>query len=144
MLEISTIKNGIVIDHIEPGFGYRIFKLLNLHEADFTVAFIKNVVSQKSGRKDMIKIENEIDMDLDLLGLFGDGITVNIIRNETIVRKSKLTLPQTVERVLECKNPRCISNNERNMMTRFNLMSAGEKKYTCDYCDHILKVEEIK
>lgn len=142
MLRINSITKGIVIDHITPGLGYEIFKLLKLDRADYTVALIMNAQSKKHGRKDMIKIENVIDMDLDILGVLDDEITVNIIENEKIIKKISVSLPQHVENFIKCKNPRCVSTSERNIVHKFSLVDKKTHLYKCDYCDHLYNVEE--
>ena len=144
MLQITSIKNGVVIDHIQPGQGYRIFKFLNLHHSDFKAALIMNVDSQLMGKKDLIKIENHLHIDLDILGLFSDRITVNLIENEQLISKQEIVLPQHVEGVLACHNPRCISNHERYITTRFTLEDAKTRLYRCDYCDHYYEGKMIK
>jgi len=144
MLEITSIKRGIVIDHINQGSAYKIFKLLKLDNADFPVALIMNVSSKKLGRKDLIKIENVIDVNLGILGLFGEDVTVNIINNEMITQKLNVYLPERIEGILECKNPRCITHHERNVKASFQLLNKKKRQYICDYCDHLYDMEEIK
>lgn len=144
MLEISPIKNGIVIDHIQEGHGYQIFKFLKLYKSDFKAALILNVDSKKFSKKDLIKIENEIDVDLGILGLFSDTITVNYIKDEEVIRKENVVLPEKVEEILRCKNPRCISNHERNMTSRFRLFDREKQEYICQYCDHFFDIKDIK
>lgn len=109
MLKINGIKKGIVIDHIKAGLGYKIFRELKLDQADCTTALIRNVPSKKLGKKDLIKIDNKIDLNLDILGLIDPGLTITIIDNEQIVDKIKLSLPKKVVGILSCKNPRCVT-----------------------------------
>ena len=142
MLNINSITKGIVIDHITPGKGYEIFKLLELDKASYTVALIMNAQSKKHGKKDIIKIENVIDMDLRVLGILDDSLTINIIENEEIIEKIHVKLPEHVEGFLKCSNPRCISTSERNMVNRFSLVDPATHLYKCDYCDHLYNVEE--
>ena len=137
MLEITSIRRGIVIDHIKPGYGVIIFEYLKLDKADFTVALIMNATSKKYGRKDIIKIENEIDIDLAMLGFIDSNITVNIIENEVITEKIKLSLPDRVEGIMECKNPRCVTSTEKGVVQIFSLLDKDEISYKCDYCDNI-------
>lgn len=141
MLSINSISKGIVIDHIKPGYGFIIFEHLKLDTANFTVALIMNATSVQDGRKDIIKIENEIDLDLAMLGFIDPNITVNIIENEIITQKISLKLPETVEDIIECKNPRCISTEERGLVHKFVLIDKSEGVYKCDYCDHIYSRE---
>lgn len=141
MLSVNSISKGIVIDHIKPGYGFLIFQHLKLDTANFTVALIMNATSIQDGRKDIIKIENEIDLDLAMLGFIDPNITVNIIENEIITQKISLTLPETVEGIIECKNPRCISTEERALVHKFVLIDKSEGVYKCDYCDHIYSRE---
>ena len=135
MLKINGIKKGIVIDHIKAGLGYKIFKELKLDEADCTTALIKNAPSNKLGKKDLIKIDNVIDINLDVLGLIDPGLTITIIDDEKIVDKIKLSLPEKVVGILKCKNPRCVTTIEKNEEITFTLVNAEKKEYKCEYCD---------
>ncbi|MBZ2174009.1 aspartate carbamoyltransferase regulatory subunit [Schnuerera sp. xch1] len=137
MLNIDSISKGIVIDHINAGYGYSIFKYLGLDKADFAVALIMNVPSKKFGKKDLIKIENVIDVDLTMLGFIDPNITINIIEDEKIVKKINLSLPERVEGIIECKNPRCITSEERNIVHKFILIDKENGIYKCEYCDQI-------
>ncbi|NLM05366.1 MAG: aspartate carbamoyltransferase regulatory subunit [Tissierellia bacterium] len=137
MLSINSIKKGIVLDHIKPSLGMEIYRILKLDKADYTVALIMNAQSRKLGRKDMIKIENTIDLDLAVLGYLDPNITVNIIEDEKIIEKVELSLPKEVMGVIECKNPRCITSIEREIVHKFVLVDEKEKKYKCCYCDHM-------
>ena len=142
MLNINSIQKGIVIDHITPGLGYEIFKMMDLDKADYTVALIMNATSKKYGRKDMIKIENVVDLDLTALAILDENLTVNILEDEKITNKIKINLPEKVEGLLKCNNPRCISTNERNITHKFSLVDRNKRLYKCDYCDHLYNVEE--
>jgi aspartate carbamoyltransferase regulatory subunit len=135
MLKVDSIERGIVIDHIAAGKSMKIYKYLNLDEADFTVAMIKNVCSKKLGKKDIIKIENVLDIDLNVLGFIDHNITINIIENDRIVKKLNLELPQEVSNVVKCNNPRCITSIEQEIDQRFRLVNREEKLYRCIYCD---------
>jgi aspartate carbamoyltransferase regulatory subunit len=141
MLNIDSISKGIVIDHIKVGYGFSIFKYLGLDKADYTVALIMNAPSKKRGRKDLIKIENKIDVDLAMLGFIDPNITVNIIENEKIVEKINLSLPEEIEGIIECKNPRCVTSNERDIPHKFALIDEKEGIYKCEYCDQIYSWE---
>ena len=142
MLNINSIRQGIVIDHIHTGKGYEIFKFLELDKADYTVALIMNANSKKFGKKDMIKIENVLDMDLSILGLLDDSLTVNIIEDEKIKEKVQIKLPEKVEDILSCNNPRCITSVERSIVQKFSLVDRNQKLYKCDYCDHLYNVKD--
>ena len=137
MLNIEKIKNGIVIDHIKAGQGIRIFNWLGLDKASYTVAFVVNASSRDLGRKDVIKIDNTISINFDLLGLIDPNITVNIIEEEKITKKFKLKLPEKVENVIMCKNPRCITSTEKYIPHIFHLENGEERTYRCEYCDEI-------
>ncbi len=139
MIKIDSIKKGIVIDHIKPGCGHTIFKDLGLHKVDYTVVLIKNIPSTKMGKKDLIKIENEIDLDLTMLGLLDPNLTVNIVENGKITEKIKLKLPEKVKGILKCKNPRCVSMIENITDVEFTLIDPENKIYTCEYCDTPVK-----
>lgn len=141
MLRINSITKGIVIDHIKPGCGLKIFEYLKLDNANFTVALIMNACSKKFGRKDIIKIENVIDIDLAMLGFIDPNITVNVIENEVITNKINLSLPSKVEGIIQCKNPRCITSEERDIVHKFVLIDRNKGIYKCEYCDHIYSWE---
>ena len=142
MLYIDSISKGIVIDHIKVGYGFSIFKHLELDKADFTVALIMNAPSKRFGRKDLIKIENTIDIDLAMLGFIDPNITVNIIENEKIVEKINLSLPERVEGIIQCKNPRCVTSMEKNIIHKFILIDEKNGAYKCEYCDQIYSWED--
>ena len=142
MLNIDSIRRGIVIDHIQPGNGFKIFQYLNLDKVDYRVALIINAISKKKGRKDIIKIENVIDLDFKFLGALDDEITINIVEDEVITEKICLEMPDRIEGIFTCKNPRCITTNERNIVQRFSLLDRESKSYKCDYCDNIYTWEE--
>jgi aspartate carbamoyltransferase regulatory subunit len=143
MLNIEEIKNGIVIDHIKAGLGIRIYNWLGLDKVPYTVAFVSNVTSGKCGRKDIIKIDNTISINLDVLGLIDPNITVNIIENEQITKKIKLQVPKKVENILICKNPRCISSTEKYIPHIFHLENQEHLTYRCEYCDEIISAGDF-
>ena len=135
MLNISGITEGYVIDHIQAGKSMEIYNYLKLEKLDCQIAIIKNAVSSKMGKKDIIKIHGLIDLDLDILGFVDNNITVNVISNGEIVEKKKLTLPQTVTNVIKCKNPCCITSIEQELPHVFKLTDADSKTYRCIYCE---------
>ena len=132
---VGQIKDGIVLDHITAGNGMNIYNVLKLGELDCTVALIKNAESMKMGKKDIIKIGTLLDLDLDVLGYLDPGITVNIVRNGTVSERRKLALPQRVVGVIKCKNPRCITSVEREIVHEFKLTDREKKVYRCIYCE---------
>jgi len=144
MLNIEKIKNGIVIDHIKAGLGIRIFNWLGLDKVPYTVAFVANANSAKCEKKDIIKIDNTILINFDVLGLIDPNITVSIIENERVTKKIKLQLPQKVENVLICKNPRCISSTEKYLPHVFYLENKEQRTYRCEYCDEIISAGDFK
>ena len=136
MLNISGIKEGVVLDHIQAGKSMEIYKYRGLGKMDCTVAIIKNARSSKMGRKDIIKIEGPLDsLDLDVLGYIDHTITVNIIRDERIVEKRCLSLPDRLVNVIHCKNPRCITSVEQELPHIFYLADKEKEVYRCQYCD---------
>ena len=135
MINVSKLKKGVVIDHIEANKGYKIFNQLKLDESEDVVVLMRNVPSQKMGKKDLIKIENDVNVDLTVLGLIDPNVTVNIVENGERVKKIKLSIPETVKGILECKNPRCISKHENVGEIEFTLVDAEKKLYRCEYCD---------
>jgi len=144
MLNIDKIKNGIVIDHIRAGQGIRIFNWLGLDKAPYTVAFVVNANSRIMGKKDIIKIDNAISINFNVLGLIDPNITVNVIENQTITEKIKLQLPEQVEGVLICKNPRCITSTEKYIPHIFHLENPRLQTYRCEYCDEIRSADDFR
>ena len=133
MLNIDSLQNGIVIDHIKAGASMAIYDLLKLGKLDCGVAIIKNARSAKYGKKDIIKIDGELEIDLDMLGFLDPNITVGIIRDGKLVEKRKLVLPKELRNVIKCKNPRCITSVEEGIDHIFLL---GEnQRYRCAYCE---------
>jgi aspartate carbamoyltransferase regulatory subunit len=144
MLNIDQIRNGIVIDHIRAGLGIHIFNWLGLDKASYNVAFVINASSRHMGKKDIIKIDNTIEINFDILGLIDPNITVNVIENEQITEKKKLRLPERVEDVLICKNPRCITSTEKYIPHIFHLENAEQRSYRCEYCDDIKSARDFR
>ncbi len=134
-MNIDSIHNGIVLDHIKAGKAMEIYKFLRLDSLDCSVAIIKNAPSQKSGRKDIIKIDSEMAIDLNILGFIDPEITVNIIKDGHLVEKKHLTLPDTIRDVLKCKNPRCITSVEQELPHIFKLTNPAKATYRCLYCE---------
>ena len=134
-MKIGHIENGIVLDHISAGNSMNIYNVLNLDKLDCTVALIKNADSPKMGKKDIIKISTHMDIDLDILGYLDPGITVNIIRNGEVAERRHVELPQKVVGVIKCKNPRCITSVEREIVHEFTLTDPVKKVYRCIYCE---------
>ncbi|MCI8669132.1 MAG: aspartate carbamoyltransferase regulatory subunit [Lachnospiraceae bacterium] len=136
MLNVGSLNEGIVLDHIKAGKAMSIYKYLGLDKLDCQVAIIKNARSAKMGRKDIIKIEGSIDLvDLDILGFIDHDITVNIIQDGKICEKEKLTLPNTIKNVIVCKNPRCITSIEQELDQIFVLSDKEKEIYRCKYCE---------
>lgn len=142
MIEITSIKDGIVIDHIRAGFGMDIYNLLDLEDLDSEVALIMNARSTSHGRKDILKIANNIKINLDAVAIIDPTATVNIIENEKVVKKVNLELPERAVEILTCQNPKCVSTSEREVESEFILIDKEEKTYKCAYCGHIYDVEE--
>ena len=134
-MNIDSINNGIVIDHIEAGKAMEIYKYLGLEKLDCSVAIIKNVRSKKTGKKDIIKIDNDIDVDMDVLGYIDTNITANIIKDGKIIEKKHMELPKHLVNIIKCKNPRCITTEERELDHIFNLTDKENKIYRCKYCE---------
>lgn len=134
-MNIDSIKNGIVIDHIQAKKGMEIYNALNLGMLDCSVAIITNARSKKMGRKDIIKIDKSIDLDLKILGYMDENITINIIRNGERVEKYHVELPATITNIIKCKNPRCITSVEQELDHVFVLTDKEKKTYRCKYCE---------
>ena len=139
-MEINSITNGVVIDHIRAGFGLKVLEYLNIDTERGSVALIMNVVSNKYGRKDLIKLENVESVDVDVLGLIDYKATVIYIKDGGIVKKIKLSLPEKVTNVFLCKNPRCVTSVEA-VPHVFNLMDTSGS-YSCEFCNSIVKINE--
>ncbi|MGD9568233.1 MAG: aspartate carbamoyltransferase regulatory subunit [Sedimentibacter sp.] len=135
MLKIDSVEKGLVIDHIQAGKAMEIYKYLNLDKMDCSVAIIKNAKSNKMGKKDIIKVENNINMDLKVLGFIDPNITINVIDEGEIKNKIKLELPEEIDNIAKCKNPRCITSVEQEIVHKFKLTDRTKKIYRCVYCD---------
>ena len=142
MLEITSLNRGIVIDHIKPGLGIKIFNLLHLDELEDEVALILNANSTSQEKKDIVKIANNLDINLDAVSIIDPSAIVNFIEDEKVIEKKSLELPEISEGILKCQNPSCVTTNERNIKSKFILIDREEKMYKCAYCDHIYDVEE--
>lgn len=134
-MNIDSIKNGIVIDHISSGNGMKLYQLLKLDELDCSVAIIENVSSKKTGKKDIIKIDADIRIDMDILGYVDPGATIDIIKDGKVFAKEKIELPQTLKNVIFCKNPRCITSCEHEIEHIFKLSDRENRIYRCIYCE---------
>ena len=134
-MNIDSIKNGIVIDHITAGLGMTVYNLLKLDKLDCAVAIIKNASSRKMGRKDIIKIDADIEINLDILGYVDPGITVDIIKDSVLVEKKSIGLPEKLTGVIKCKNPRCITTTEQELPHIFKLTDKEKRVYRCIYCE---------
>ena len=136
MLEVGKLKNGLVLDHIKAGKAMNIYQYLGLDKLDCQVAIIKNARSNKMEKKDIIKIDGSLELiDLDVLGYIDHNITVNIVKDCLIVEKKKLKLPDQIKNVLKCKNPRCITSIEQELIHLFNLTNKENQTYRCIYCE---------
>lgn len=134
-MNVDSIQNGIVIDHISAGNGMTLYELLGLDQLDASIAIIKNVNSKKMGKKDIIKIDADIPVDLDLIGYVDPDATVNVIKNGTLVEKRKPELPEVLTDVIKCKNPRCITSVEQELKHVFRLTDKEKRIYRCIYCE---------
>ena len=134
-MNIDSIKNGIVIDHITAGLGMTVYNLLKLDELDCAVAIIKNAASRKMGKKDIIKIDADIELNMDILGYVDPGITVDIIKDSKLIEKKSIGLPEKLTGVIKCKNPRCITTTEQELPHIFKLTDKAKRVYRCIYCE---------
>ncbi len=138
-MNIDSIKNGYVIDHIQAGKAMKIYEVLHLNELDCQIAIITNAKSKKTGTKDIIKIDRDIDINLETLGFIDHNITVNLVKDDKIIEKRKLSLPEKVVNVAKCNNPRCITSIEKNLDQIFILTDKEKEVYRCKYCEMSLK-----
>lgn len=134
-MNIDSITNGIVIDHITAGRGMKIYDLLMLDELDCSVAIIKNVNSAKLGKKDIIKVDSEISINFDVIGYVDPNVTINIIKNGRLAEKKTIGMPETLVNVIKCKNPRCITSVEQEIEHVFKLTDKENNIYRCIYCE---------
>jgi len=134
-MNIDSISNGVVIDHITAGRGMRLYELLGLDKLDCSVAIIKNVGSKKLGKKDIIKIDADIEINFDVIGYVDPNATVNVIRNGELTEKLSIEMPETLKNVIKCRNPRCITSVEQELDHIFKLTDREDKVYRCIYCE---------
>ena len=134
-MNIDSIENGMVIDHITAGQGMRLYELLGLASSDASVAIIQNVVSRKMGKKDIIKIDAMIPVDYDIIGFVDPSATVNFIKDGKLIEKRTIDMPEILTNVIKCKNPRCITTTEQELPHIFKLRDRTNKIYRCIYCE---------
>ena len=134
-MNIDSITNGFVIDHITAGRGMKLYELLNLDSLDCSVAIIKNVSSKKLGKKDIIKVDADIEINLDVIGYVDPGVTVNVIKGGKLTEKKTIAMPEMLKNVIKCKNPRCITSVEQELDHIFKLTDREENIYRCIYCE---------
>lgn len=139
MIEVASIKGGIVIDHITAGKGLLIFNKLNLAALGYPVVLLINVPSERMGKKDIIKIENYTQVDTAMLGLIDPSITVNIIESEHVIKKVQVSIPEEVKGLFACSNPRCVSNTDSYVTPAFHLHEKSSFSYSCEYCEEITR-----
>lgn len=134
-MNIDSIKNGFVLDHIKPEKGMEIYRFLGLDEVDGTVALIRNAASRRMGRKDIIKVDTEESIDLSVLGYIAPEITINVIKDEKLISKYHPELPEQIVDIVKCKNPRCITSTEQELKHIFKLTDRENRTYRCIYCE---------
>ena len=134
-MNIDSIKNGIVIDHISAGKAMELYFHLGLDKTNYQVAIIKNASSKKMGKKDIIKVDGNVELDMNVIGFFDPGATVTIIKDSAVVEKKKITLPERITNVILCKNPRCITTTEQELPHVFRLTDEKNRIYRCLYCE---------
>lgn len=142
-MNIDTIKNGYVIDHITAGNAIKIYRLLDLENIGCQVALITNAKSKKTGTKDLLKIGKLIDINLDKIAFIDPNVTINIVKNDRIIEKKKIEIPEKLINVCYCNNPRCITSTERNLNQIFNLTNKDKKIYRCNYCEALLEKDKF-
>lgn len=134
-MNVDSISNGVVIDHIRAGLAFRLYNLLDLDNLDCPVAIIKNVASKKMGKKDIIKIDSQTPIDFDVVGFVDPNATINVIKDGVLVEKLSIDMPEKLTNVIKCKNPRCITTVEQEIEHVFILSDEDEKVYRCLYCE---------
>jgi len=140
---ITPIQNGIVLDHIKAGHALELYHILKLDELDCAVAIITNTESKKMGRKDIIKIDSVIDLNLDVVGYFDSGITVNVITDGKLNKRPNLALPEEIVDIVKCNNPRCITTTEQEIKQIFKLTDPTKATYRCLYCGATAKKQNV-
>ena len=138
-MKIDSIKNGIVIDHIRAKRGMEIYEALNLKNLDCSVAIITNAKSKKMGKKDIIKIDKDIEVNVDMIGFIEPNATINIVKNDKLVDKHSVKLPEKIVNIAKCQNPRCITSIEKDLDHIFILTDKEKQVYRCKYCEMSLK-----
>lgn len=138
-MNIDSIKNGIVIDHIQAKKGMEIYEALKLKDLDCSVAIITNAKSEKMGRKDIIKIDKDIEVNIDMIGFIEPNATINIVKNDKLVDKYRVKLPEKIINLAKCQNPRCITSIEKDLEQVFILTDEEKQVYRCKYCEMSLK-----
>ena len=138
-MNVDSIQNGVVIDHITAGNGMRLYQLLGLDSLDVSVAIIKNVVSRKMGKKDIIKIDADIPVDFQVIGYVDPGATLNVIKDGQLVSKQTVEMPDRLVGVIRCYNPRCITSTEQELKQIFKLTDREKRVYRCIYCETAAK-----
>ena len=138
-MNIDSIKNGYVIDHIQPGKALEIYDYLKLGDLDCSVAIIRNAKSDKMGKKDIIKIDKKLDLDINVLGYIDNNITINVIENDRRIKKFHPELPEKLVNVVKCKNPRCITSVEQELEQVCVLTDRVNGVYRCRYCESKVK-----
>ncbi len=145
MLNVGKIEEGFVLDHIKAGRSMQIYHHLGLDKLDCTVAIIKNAKSNVMGKKDILKVECDIDtLDLAVLAFIDHNITVNVIKEGEIVEKRALFLPHEIRNVIKCHNPRCITSIEQGLPHIFYLADEDKEVYRCKYCDEKYRENSAK
>ena len=140
-MEVTSIQNGIIIDHVPAGTALKVLEYLKIDPSKTKLALIMNTDSHMYGTKDIIKIEDETEsIDLDVLGLVARTATVGIVRGGKIVEKKKPTLPEHVVNIIKCVNPRCVTTAEPGIKQMFHLVHSERLEYRCDYCDEEAKL----
>lgn len=134
-MNIDSIQNGVVIDHIKAGHAMKLYDLLGLDDLNVSVAIIKNVVSKKMGKKDIIKIDGDVPINFDLIGFVDPLATLNIIKDGKLLEKKRIDMPLELVNVIKCKNPRCITSCEQELAHIFKLTDKENKIYRCLYCE---------
>lgn len=138
-MNIDSIKNGIVIDHIQAKRGMEIYELLNLKDLDCSVAIITNAKSKKMGRKDIIKIDKDMEINMDMIGFIEPNATINVVKDDKLVDKYRVQLPEKIVNIAKCQNPRCITSVEKDLDQIFILTDKENQVYRCQYCEMSLK-----
>ena len=144
-LKVSAIKEGTVIDHIPARSLFKVISILELQKMETQITIGYNFESKKLGQKGIIKISDKFlsQKDLNKIALFAPEAKINIIRNYKVIEKNVVQVPDSIEGIVKCMNPKCITNNE-DVKTKFTVIEKKNVTLKCKYCEKITDQEHFE